>query len=84
MSLKQTTRWQYLTMSQKSLFFLYIVQILRITGQMCKLDQSQHYFMCCSVCIGMLFVNVCQGRHCCAVIYHLTAFYHSSPADSKL
>lgn len=49
-----------------------------------KLDRSEHYLLFCSVSIGMLFVNVCQGRNCCVVIYHLSAFYHSLAADSKL
>lgn len=61
-----------------------IIQMIRIAGQMCKLDQYLHCFMCRFVCIGMLFVNVCQGRYCCVVIYHPPAFYHSSPAESKL
>lgn len=49
-----------------------------------KLDRSEHYLLFCSVSVGMLFVNVGQGRHRCVVIYHLTAFYHSSAADGKL
>lgn len=49
-----------------------------------KLDQSNNYLLFCSVSMRMLFANVCRGRCCCVVIYHLAAFYHSSAVDSKL